>query len=90
MNYEKLNLKEWCDLCHSIAKEKGFWDKERETALLKQCGEEVEGEVARYLSTPAPTSDAMFEHLYATLPSAMQPQLEEARRFAPGERGGHG
>ena len=29
MNYEKLSLKEWCDLCHSIAKEKGFWDKER-------------------------------------------------------------
>ena len=29
MNNEKLSLKEWCDLCHGIAKEKGFWEKER-------------------------------------------------------------
>jgi len=69
---------------------KGLWDREQETALLKQCGEEVEAEVARYLSTPAPKSDAMFEHLYATLPPAMRLQLEEARRFAPGEGDGHG
>jgi 2-oxoisovalerate dehydrogenase E1 component alpha subunit len=66
---------------------KGYWDKDRETALLKQCGEEVEAEVARYLATPALDCEAMFDHLYATLPSSMQGQLEEARRFAPG--GGH-
>ncbi len=24
-----LTLKEWCQTCHAIAKEKGFWEKER-------------------------------------------------------------
>ena len=69
---------------------KGFWDREQETALLEQCREEVESEVARYLSTPAQTCDAMFEHLYATLPSSMQSQLEEARRFARDAGSDHG
>lgn len=67
---------------------KGLWDKDREAALVKQCGEEVEAEVARYLATPALDCDAMFDHLYAALPSSMQGQLDEARRFARG--GGHG
>jgi NTP pyrophosphatase (non-canonical NTP hydrolase) len=31
MSDEKLSLKEYCDLCHGIAKSKGFWDKERNT-----------------------------------------------------------
>jgi len=31
MDYDKLSLKEWSDLCHGIAKSKGFWDKERNT-----------------------------------------------------------
>ncbi|MBF0595036.1 MAG: nucleotide pyrophosphohydrolase [Candidatus Omnitrophica bacterium] len=26
---QKLSVQEMCDLCHSIAKSKGFWDKER-------------------------------------------------------------
>ena len=25
----KLTLNEWCQTCHAIAKEKGFWDNER-------------------------------------------------------------
>ncbi len=60
-----------------------LWSKEREAALLKQCGEEVEQAVNTYLATPAPTSDAMFEHLYANLPQALETQRDEARRFAP-------
>jgi 2-oxoisovalerate dehydrogenase E1 component alpha subunit len=64
---------------------KGFWTKDREDALLKQCAAEVEHAVAAYLATPAQQNDSMFDHLYAALPSAMQSQLEEARRFAPGD-----
>ena len=26
---EKLSLKDWSDLCHQTAKEKGFWDEKR-------------------------------------------------------------
>jgi 2-oxoisovalerate dehydrogenase E1 component alpha subunit len=69
---------------------KGFWSKEKETALLKECAEEVEAAVKAYLATPAPTCEAMFDHLFATLPPSMREQLEEARRFAPlaGEENG--
>jgi len=62
---------------------KGLWTREQEDALLKQCAAEVELAVAAYLATPAQQGDFMFDHLYAELPSAMQCQLEEARRFAP-------
>lgn len=69
---------------------KGLWSAEKETSLLKECGEEVEQAVAAYLATPAPGSDAMFDHLYAALPDALASQREEARRFAPGRGGGDG
>lgn len=61
----------------------GAWSKELETNLLKQCSEEVEKAVETYLSTPPRDSDAMFDHLFATLPRAMQIQRDEARRFSP-------
>jgi pyruvate dehydrogenase E1 component alpha subunit len=62
---------------------KGFWSKDMEAALQRQCAEEVESAVEAYLSAPAPSCDAMFEHLYAVLPRALEGQLAEARRFAP-------
>ena len=48
MNYEKLSLKEWCDLCHGIAKEKGFWEKERNIGealmlVVTELAEAMEG-----------------------------------------------
>jgi len=69
----------------NLPRRKGFWTKDREDALLKQCAAEVEQAVAAYLATPAQQNDSMFDHLYAALPFAMQSQLEEARRFAPGD-----
>lgn len=62
---------------------RGAWTKEKESALLKECSEEVEKAVEAYSATPAQSSDAMFDHLFATLPAAMLDQREEARRFAP-------
>ncbi|SAK57622.1 pyruvate dehydrogenase (acetyl-transferring) E1 component subunit alpha [Caballeronia ptereochthonis] len=59
------------------------WDKEQEEALGKACHAEVERAVEAYLATPAPDTSAMFDHLYAALPRAMQEQLATARRFAP-------
>jgi 2-oxoisovalerate dehydrogenase E1 component alpha subunit len=59
------------------------WTKEKETALLKECSEEVEKSVETYLATYAQGSDAMFDHLFAVLPAAMRRQREEARRFDP-------
>ena len=45
---EKLTLQQWCDLCHSIAKEKGFWEKERNTGealmlIVTELAEAMEG-----------------------------------------------
>jgi pyruvate dehydrogenase E1 component alpha subunit len=70
---------------------RGLWNQDKEAALLKECSAEVEKAVEAYLATPNPKCDAMFDHLYSTLPHSMSLQLEEARRFAPTqEEGGDG
>jgi 2-oxoisovalerate dehydrogenase E1 component alpha subunit len=61
----------------------GAWDKDREDALQHECMAQVNDAVEAYLALPHPTSDAMFDCLYATLPVALEPQRLEARRFAP-------
>ena len=44
----KISLNEWCKVCHSIAKEKGFWEKERNTGealmlIVTELAEAMEG-----------------------------------------------
>jgi pyruvate dehydrogenase E1 component alpha subunit len=62
----------------------GIWNKEREEALQKECADAVAKAVEAYRSTPVPPVDFMFDHLYATLPPSMQPQLETARKYRHG------
>lgn len=69
---------------------RGAWTAEKETALLEECAREVEHAVAAYLAVEPPTVDAMFDHLHAALPRALEAQRSLARRFASGEGGGHG
>ena len=43
-----LTIKQWCDLCHATAKEKGFWDKERNVGealmlVVTELAEAMEG-----------------------------------------------
>jgi pyruvate dehydrogenase E1 component alpha subunit len=66
------------------------WGKEQEDRLLKECSEAINQAVDDYLATPAPATEAMFDHLYAQLPDAMREQRATALRFAPaiGERDG--
>ena len=52
----------------------GAWDKQREEALTRECNERVQAAVQTYIDTPAPPPGAMFEHLYASLPPALEPQ----------------
>ena len=52
----------------------GAWDKAREDALLKECNEQVQAAAQAYLDTPHPDAAAMFEHVYATLPAALEKQ----------------
>ena len=56
----------------------GAWDKAREDALLKECNEQVQAAAQAYLDTPPPTAEQMFDHLYATLPAALQKQRAQA------------
>ena len=68
----------------------GAWDKGKEEALLRQCADEVNRAVEEYLAVPPPPPEAMFDHLYATLPAPLQEQRQQALHFAPRGGGSHG
>ena len=67
----------------------GAWGPQQEEQLLKECSEAVARAVEDYLATPPPTTIDMFRNLYATLPAAMQSQLDEALHAAA-QGGDHG
>jgi pyruvate dehydrogenase E1 component alpha subunit len=56
----------------------GAWDKAREETLLRECNEQVQAAVQAYLNEPPPPLGQMFDHLYATLPAALEKQRAEA------------
>ncbi len=60
------------------------WDDARDAACVEACEAEVAAAVDTYLSTPAPKPDAMFNHLYETLPVSLQWQLQQAREKGHG------
>ena len=71
----------------------GAWDKAREDALTRESNEKVQAAVQAYIDTPAPHPTAMFEHLYANLPSALESQraeLEDASAPQPDNAAGSG
>ncbi|WP_193368748.1 pyruvate dehydrogenase (acetyl-transferring) E1 component subunit alpha [Pelagibius marinus] len=57
--------------------EAGHWTKEAEEALIADCAARVEAAVEEYLATPALPPSAMFDHLYAELPAALEAQRDE-------------
>ncbi|AKU11822.1 pyruvate dehydrogenase E1 component (alpha subunit) oxidoreductase protein [Azoarcus sp. CIB] len=65
----------------------GAWDQEKEERLLKECTEQINDAVEAYLAIPPPTTTAMFDYLYATLPAALQEQREAAQWFASHDGG---
>ena len=56
----------------------GVWDRTKEDALLKELNEQVQAAAQAYLDTPHPGTESMFEHLYATLPAALEKQRAAA------------
>jgi 2-oxoisovalerate dehydrogenase E1 component subunit alpha len=62
----------------------GAWDDRREHELKAECARQVEAAVAQYLSGPKPTTDAMFDNLFAKPTKNLQRQRESARRYAAG------
>ena len=61
--------------------EHGAWNEKQEQALLQQCSAEVEAAVSEYLSIAKPSTDAMFDYLFAELPQHLREQRAIARRY---------
>jgi 2-oxoisovalerate dehydrogenase E1 component alpha subunit len=57
----------------------GWWSPAQEKALQERCQTEIDAAVGAYLATPPMPPEAMFEHLYATLPKALQGQYDEVK-----------
>jgi pyruvate dehydrogenase E1 component alpha subunit len=62
---------------------------EQEAAMRLQYTREVDAAVQEYLNTPPPTTDAMFDYLFAHPPAYIEEQKVVARRYA-GRVKGHG
>jgi len=60
----------------------GVWDDRQEDDLKSECARQVEAAVDTYLSAPKPSTDAMFDHLFAKPPKSLLQQREVARRYA--------
>ncbi len=60
----------------------GVWDDAKEQALLEECAVKVDAAVSEYLARPKPVTDAMFDHLFASLPAHLHEQRRLARKYA--------
>jgi pyruvate dehydrogenase E1 component alpha subunit len=60
----------------------GVWDAAKEQALLEECTREVDAAVTEYVGKAKPSTDAMFEHLFAALPAHLHEQRLTARHYS--------
>lgn len=58
------------------------WSDAEESELKAECARAVDAAVEEYMNTPKPSTDAMFEHVYARMPKNLVQQREAARRYA--------
>jgi pyruvate dehydrogenase E1 component alpha subunit len=66
----------------------GLWNAAREQTLLEDSGRAVDAAVDEYLRTAKESTDAMFEHLFAALPTRLREQRLMARKYGA-KSGGH-
>jgi 2-oxoisovalerate dehydrogenase E1 component alpha subunit len=66
----------------------GLWDAAKEQALLEECTMKVDAAVTEYLAKSRPSTDAMFDHLFAALPAHLHEQRLVARNYGS-KRSGH-
>jgi 2-oxoisovalerate dehydrogenase E1 component alpha subunit len=60
----------------------GLWDAAKEQALLDECTRQVDEAVTEYLGQTKPSTDTMFDHLFAALPEHLHEQRVIARKYA--------
>jgi 2-oxoisovalerate dehydrogenase E1 component alpha subunit len=61
--------------------ESGAWTEAQEQALLADCARAIDAAVGEYLKRAKPSTDAMFEHLFAALPPHLREQRAMARKY---------
>jgi 2-oxoisovalerate dehydrogenase E1 component alpha subunit len=54
----------------------GMWSEADEEKLRAEAAEQIEQAVRDYLATPPLPPEAMFDHLFAQLPTALQEQRD--------------
>jgi pyruvate dehydrogenase E1 component alpha subunit len=64
------------------------WNEAKEQSLLQDCAAQVDAAVSEYLRGVKPSTDAMFDHLFAVPPAQLREQRAIARRYAA-KPGGH-
>ena len=62
----------------------GHWDKDKEEALLRECGSAVEQAAEDYLATPPQPVSSNFDYVYADAPAELVEQREAAVALARG------
>lgn len=67
---------------------RGQWDEEREQALVGECQARVQEAVERFETFAAQAPQALFEHVYARWPAALEEQREQLLERARGGREG--
>jgi 2-oxoisovalerate dehydrogenase E1 component alpha subunit len=60
----------------------GAWNDSKEEALLQDCTRQVDTAVSEYLHSPKPSTDAMFDHLFARRPAHLDEQRATARTYS--------
>jgi pyruvate dehydrogenase E1 component alpha subunit len=66
----------------SYLRREGAWNDAKEQSLLRDCALEIDAAVAEYLRSARPTTDAMFDHLFAALPKHLRGQRATARHYS--------
>jgi pyruvate dehydrogenase E1 component alpha subunit len=59
----------------------GVWSEAEEAAWKEDCGKRVDEEVNAYLETKVQPVEAMFDYLYAELPTELEAQREDAIKW---------
>jgi len=62
----------------------GSWGREKEDALLHECGQQVEQAAADFLAVPPLGLEAVFDRTYASMPADLAEQFDDAKRRAAG------
>lgn len=60
----------------------GLWSKEKEAEMQAELAKEVDEGIKAYLNRTKDKPKAMFDHLYAELPEALQDQYDEAEEYS--------